>query len=746
MEGRLGGCGTPEKEGGDSPFLEDPSLFFNRELSWLEFNRRVLSEATDRTHPLLERVKFLSIFSNNLDEYFMIRVSGLQRQLARGVREAPPDGMSPALQLAEIHRVLEPMLAQQSDLWDEEIVPALRDAGIHILSYGDLSSDADKALLRDYFHREVYPVLTPLAFNPSHPFPFISNLSLNLAVILKHPSSRTENFARVKVPTNLFPRLIRAPAGCGASDCKGDTCLVFLEELIAANLDLLFPGYPVEGVFPFRVTRDADLEIEEDEASDLLTVIEEGIGMRRVGSPVRIEVAQEMPSPACGIIGKKLGIAAENFYKVRAPLGMADLMELSGLDRPSLKDLPFVPSVPPGLGENDRIFSHIRERDELLFHPYESFTPVISMLHQAATDPAVLAIKITLYRVGKNSPIVNALLEARENGKVVAALIELKARFDEENNIGWARALERAGVHVVYGLPGLKVHSKICMVVRREQDGLRTYVHMGTGNYNATSSRIYTDFGLFTADPAIAADVADLFNSLTGCATPLSYRKLLVAPHTLRQGILSRIERERERHREYGDGCIIFKMNALVDRDCIVALYRASGEGVRVTLQVRGICCLRPGVAGVSETIQVTSIVGRFLEHARLYYFRNGGDEEVLLGSADLMPRNLDRRVEVLFPVEDRALASWLMKTIVPVHLDDTVKNRVLHPDGTYSHLVVYTRPACGKRTGMVHRPQGRVAGTKTGWNQKGLIRQHGGLLRLRHRVDREGVSPDILA
>ncbi len=687
MEGRSGEYGTTEKEAGDSPFLEDPSLFFNRELSWLEFNRRVLAEAADHTHPLLERVKFLSIFSNNLDEYFMIRVSGLQRQVARGVREAPPDGMSPALQLAEIHRILEPMLAQQSDLWKEEMVPALRDAGIHILSYGEISG-AEKALLRDYFQREVYPVLTPLAFNPSHPFPFISNLSLNLAAILKHPSSRTEHFARVKVPTNLFPRLIQVPGESRGSDYKGDTCRVFLEELIGANLDLLFPGYQVEGVFPFRVTRDADLEIEEDEASDLLTVVEEGIGMRRVGSPVRVEVAEGMPSSACSIIGRKLGIAAEMFYQVRAPLGIADLMELSGLDRPDLKDLPFVPSVPPGLGEQDAIFSRIREKDELLFHPYESFTPVISLLRQAANDPAVLAIKITLYRVGRHSPVVDALLEARENGKVVAALIELKARFDEENNIGWARALERAGVHVVYGLPGLKVHSKICMVVRREQDGLRTYVHLGTGNYNATSSRIYTDFGLFTADPAIAADVTDLFNVLTGCATPRSYRKLLVAPQTLREGILSRIERERKRHREHGDGCIIFKMNALVDRDCILALYRASAEGVRVLLQVRGICCLRPGVAGVSETIQVTSIVGRFLEHARLYYFRNGGEDEVLLGSADLMPRNLDRRIEVLFPVEDRALASWLMKTIVPVHLDDTVKNRILHPDGTYSHIV----------------------------------------------------------
>jgi polyphosphate kinase len=669
-----------------APSLDHPSLFINRELSWLEFNRRVLEEAGDHTHPLLERVKFLSIFSNNLDEFFMIRVAGLQRQLARGALEAPPDGMSPALQLREIHRVLEPMLKEQSDLWERDLVLDLRESGIHILPYGDLPP-GEKALLREYFRKEVYPVLTPLAFDPSHPFPFISNLSLNLAVILKHPPSGKENFARVKVPTNLFPRLIQIPAGKERHEGTDTVRLVFLEEIIGENLDLLFPGCLVEGTYPFRVTRDADLEIEEDEASDLLTVMEESIGMRRTGSPVRVEITHDMPQPACGIIGKKLGIAQEMFYRVKAPLGMADLMELTGLDRPDKKDLPFVPSVPPGLGENEGIFSRIREKDQFLFHPYESFTPVISMIRQAAHDPAVLAIKITLYRVGRDSPIVDALLEARENGKVVAALIELKARFDEENNIGWARALEHAGVHVVYGLPGLKVHAKICMVVRREQDGLRTYVHMGTGNYNAASSRIYTDFGLFTADPELGADAADLFNVLTGCATPLSYRKLLVAPHTLRHGILSRIEREIERHREHGDGCIIFKMNALVDRDCIVALYRASGEGVTVMLQVRGICCLRPGISDVSETIKVTSIVGRFLEHARLYYFRNGGEEEVLLGSADLMPRNLDRRVEVLFPVNDQKIASWLMRTIIPVHLGDNVKSRMLHPDGTYTHV-----------------------------------------------------------
>ncbi len=663
------------------------SLFINRELSWLEFNRRVLSEACAPVHPLIERIKFVSIFSNNLDEFFMIRVAGLQRQLERGVRDPPPDGMSPQDQLAEIHRILEPMLAQQSDLWGKELIPALQEAGILIVSCGDLLPD-DRAALRDYFQREVFPVLTPLALDPSHPFPFISNLSLNLAVILNYSPRGKDNFARVKVPTDLFPRLIRVPDQARERVPKDGIRMVFLEDLIAENLDLLFPGCIVRGAYPFRITRDADLEIEEDEASDLLTAVEESIGMRRTGSPVRIEITPEMPASASGIIGRKLGINPGMFYRVSAPLGMADLMELTGLDRPDLKDPPFIPAVPHGLGENDGIFSHIRDRDELLLHPYESFTPVITLLRQAATDPAVLAIKITLYRVGKNSPIVDALLEARENGKVVAALIELKARFDEENNIGWARALERAGVHVVYGLPGLKVHAKICMIVRREQDGLRTYVHLSTGNYNAGSARVYTDLGMFTADPAVGADAADLFNSLTGGATLLEYRRLLVAPYTLRQGILSRIERETERHREHGDGCIIFKMNALVDRECIVALYRASEAGVRIMLQVRGICCLRPGISGVSETITVTSLVGRFLEHARLYYFRNGGEEEVLLGSADLMPRNLDRRVEILFPVRDRGLAAWLVKTIIPVHLGDNVKNRVLHPDGTYTPLL----------------------------------------------------------
>jgi polyphosphate kinase len=662
-------------------FLEHPALFINRELSWIEFNRRVLEEALDTSHPLLERVKFLSIFSNNLDEFFMIRVSGLRRQVAQGVREAPPDGLSPSRQLAEIHRTLEPLLTLQSELWHRDLLPGLHRAGIKIHSYTDLTGD-QKVRLRDFFKSEIFPVLTPLAFDTAHPFPFISNLSLNLAVTVRDSVSGKEHFARLKIPANLFPRLIRLP---GEGESSSDSVsLVFLEEVVSANLDLLFPGHVVTEVFPFRITRDADFEIEEDEAGDLLTTVEESVGMRRTGSPVRVEVAPGMPEHTCAMIGKKLALPAETFYRVSPPLGMADLLLLSSLDRSDLRDLPFMPSIPPNLENGDQIFAHIRQKDVLLFHPYESFTPVITFLRQAAHDPDVLAIKITLYRVGRDSPIVEALLQARENGKTVAAVIELKARFDEENNITWARALERAGVHVVYGLPGLKVHAKICMVIRREKEGIHRYVHMGTGNYNAGTSRIYTDFGFFTADPEVGADATDLFNSLTGCARMCSFRKLLVAPVTIRTGILSRIEREIERHRRCGDGCIIFKLNALVDRECITALYRASQAGVQVNLQVRGICCLRPGKEGVSDHIRVSSIVGRFLEHTRLYYFRNGGEDEILLGSADLMPRNLDRRVEVLFPVEDPTLKEGLLSVILPAHLRDNVKCRILYQDGTY--------------------------------------------------------------
>lgn len=673
--------------------IEDPSFFINRELSWIEFNKRVLEEAADPENPLLERVKFLSIFSNNLDEFFMIRVAGLQRQVERGVLTSPPDGMSPSRQLQEIHEALIPLIKQQMDVWNGELLPSLGSQGICIHRYEELDPEG-REYLKGYFRKELFPVLTPLAFDRSHPFPFISNLSISLAVEVEDPGSGEERFARVKIPTHHFPRLIRIPGHVTPGSLHEEVDLVFLEDVIRANLGFLFPGLQVGDAYPFRVTRDADLEIEEDEASDLLTAVEEGVEMRRTGSPVRIEVVPDMPGNTRAILGRKLGIPRHMFFSQASTLGVADLMELCSLERPDLKDPPFLPSVPRSFQNEESIFESIRNKDAMLFHPYESFTPVVSFLRQAARDPQVLAIKMTLYRVGANSPVVSALLEAREHGKAVAALIELKARFDEENNIGWARALERAGVHVVYGVSGLKVHAKVCLIVRKEKNGMVRYVHLGTGNYNAASSRIYTDIGFFSADPVLAEDVSELFNSLTGYARIEGYRALLVAPQSMRNEILARIDREISMHRERGGGCIIFKMNALVDRDCINALYRASRAGVRVILQVRGICCLRPGVSGLSENITVTSLVGRFLEHARIYYFRNGGSGEIFLGSADLMPRNLDRRVEVLFPVKDQDLKKAILETIIPVHIRDNEKTSVLGHDGKY----VRNKPAEGKK------------------------------------------------
>jgi polyphosphate kinase len=663
--------------------VDNPALYINRELSWIRFNRHVLDEARDTSHPLLERVKFLAIFANNLDEFFMIRVSGLQRQVLKGVLKLPPDGMTPSQQLDTVRQMLLPELEAQSDTWCDEILPQLDAAGIHIHLYAELT-DEQKKCMHTFFVNEVFPVLTPLAFDSAHPFPFISNLSLNLAIIVRD-AAKKEYFARVKVPTNLFSRLVRVPEQSGNSRSDDSVVhFVYLEEIIAAHLDMLFPGLEVMASFPFRITRDADLEIEVDEASDLLTTVEEIMEQRAKGKPVRIELDCSMHDNICHMLEKKLGITSDMLFPVSRPVGMADLMQLMSLDRPDLKDTPFLPSISSDVAEGKDIFSAIRRRDILLYHPYDSFTPVVNFIRQAAHDPDVLAIKITLYRVGSNSPVVNALMEARENGKAVAALIELKARFDEENNIGWARALEHAGVHVVYGVVGLKVHAKLCMVVRREKEGIRSYVHLGTGNYNATTSRIYTDFGFFTCDRQIGEDVANLFNFLTGYARIEKYQKLLVAPVTLRNGIIDRIDREIVAQSEQGDGHIIFKMNALVDPLCIAALYRASQAGVKVELQVRGICCLRPGIAGISENITVSTIVGRFLEHARIYYFHNRGSEEVFLGSADLMPRNLDRRVEVLFPVENLSLRNNIISTILPVQISDTIKVRLLNSAGAY--------------------------------------------------------------
>ena len=671
--------------------LDDLGLYLNRELSWLQFNHRVLEEALDERHPLLERVKFLSIFANNLDEFFMIRVSGLRRQLAAGVLEPPPDGMTSSEQLAAIRRELLPELARQSECWHTDLVPKLEDEGIRVLSYDELKRRQRK-VLRQYFEREIFPTLTPLAFDPGHPFPHISNLSINLAVVVSDPTYG-ERFARLKVP-GVFPRLLHIPSeetaesyeGLGRTEAHSNQ-FVWMEEVVAANLELLFPGMEVVAAYPFRVTRDADPEIEEDEAADLLTAIQESVRMRHFGSAVRLEVDDTMPGRVRETLIANLGLAPYQVYTVDDPIGMADVMELVRIGRPDLRDRPFQMAVPPPLATEESAFSVIRRRNILLYHPYDSFVPVVDFVRAAARDPDVLAIKQTLYRVGPNSPIVAALMKARENGKQVSVLVELKARFDEESNIVWARALERAGVHVVYGLLGLKTHAKICLVVRRERDGIVRYLHMSSGNYNGVTAQVYADIGYFTSDPELGADASDLFNALTGYSSKEEYRKLLVAPGKMRQQILDRIDREIERHKRHEDGYLAFKMNSLVDKACIRALYRASQAGVRVDLQVRGICCLRPGVPSVSENITVTSVVGRFLEHARIFYFHNGGDEEILLGSADLMPRNLDRRVECLFPVDDPQLREALYRHILSVHLKDNLRARRLLPDGSYERI-----------------------------------------------------------
>jgi len=663
--------------------LSDPSLYINRELSWIRFNQHVLDEAKDKSHPLLERIKFLAIFSNNLDEFFMVRVSGLHHQLAEGVLKLPPDGLTPIEQLERINRDLTPLLLEQTCIWEQDIMPELAENGIIIHSAGTLNKGQRKAL-RDYFYREIFPILTPLAFDKSHPFPFISNLALNLAVILRRPGNSEEFFARIKVPKTPYPRLLSLSDIIGEKYLEEKTELIFFEDLIADNLDLLFPGMEIISSYPFRVTRDADIEIEEDEADDLLSAVEQSISKRWIGTPVRIETGTEMNRGIRDMMTAKLAKYPHMFYQVRGPIGMADLFCLLTLDRPDLKDKPFAPSVPFVFGHQSSLFETIKQRDCILFHPYESFQPVVDFLQNAAFDPDVLAIKMTLYRTGTNSPIVKALLDARERGKAVSVLVELKARFDEENNIGWARALERTGAHVVFGIMGLKVHAKLCLVIRKESSGIVKYVHMSTGNYNSATAKIYTDIGLFTANEEISSDVAHLFNVLTGYSQYRSYHHLLVSPHGIKRGILDLIEAEIVRQKEKGDGGIVFKLNALQDADIIRTLYRASQEGVRINLQVRGICCIRPGINGVSDNITVSTIVGRFLEHTRIYYFNNGGDPILLTGSSDMMPRNLKRRIEVLYPILDPWIKKEIIETILPVHMRDNCKARILLQDGSY--------------------------------------------------------------
>lgn len=657
----------------------DPSLYINRELSWLEFNQRVLEEARDKRHPLLERVKFLSIVNSNLDEFFMIRVAGIQEQVRAQFGELSPDGMTPEQQLHAIHERVNTMAKEMCDCFWQDLHPALAESGIHLLKMDQVNSD-DRAKLSELFAREIFPVLTPLAFDPGHPFPYISNLSLNIAAVVTTPQGE-EKFARVKVP-GVIARLVKIP--------NGDSPIlrfVWLEDLIAENLNLLFPGMSVKESYVFRITRNADIEIQEDEAEDLISSIEESVRQRRFGSVVQVAVQDTMPARIRNILIENLEVTPDGVYDMPPPLGLVHLTELLSLPRPELKDQPYHPSPLGSEEDSEDLFSIIRHKDVLLHHPYDSFNPVVQLIESAVNDPNVLAIKQTLYRIGRESPLVPLLIRAAENGKQVAVLVELKARFDEENNIGWAKQLERAGIHVVYGLVGLKTHAKMALVVRKEQDGLRRYVHLSTGNYNAVTAKIYTDLSYFTCREEIADDVTQVFNFLTGYSKRETYRKLAVAPVTLREKLNELIDREIKNVLAGKPGRMILKMNALTDVQMISKLYEASKVGVRIELIVRGICSLRPGVKNLSENVRVVSIVGRYLEHSRVFYFENAGTPQIFLSSADLMGRNLYRRVELMFPIEDPAEMEVIMKEVLEPALNDRTRGRELRTDGAYTRL-----------------------------------------------------------
>ena len=671
---------------GPIPATQVPLL--NRELSWLQFNERVLSEAQDERWPLLERLKFLSISSTNLDEFFMVRVSGLREQLSAELVEPTDDGLTAAEELALIRPVVLGMVARQSACLTQDLLPKLAAAGISVLSWTDLT-DAQKEAASLYFRRNVLPILTPLAVDPGHPFPFLSNLSLNLAVEVKNPETSETKFARVKMPQAL-PRLIPLREVTeGKKKIRPDKVeFIFLENLIQENLGELFPGLEIVSSHLFRVTRDADIEIQEDEASDLLATIEQEVRRRKFGAVVRLELAPKTPKRVRKLLMRQLEVVENDLYEVEGPLGAGDLVSLVKLDRRELKDPPFTPAVPAIFNQPEiSIFAAIRAGDILLHHPYDSFSPVSEMIERAAEDQKTLAIKMTLYRTSADSAIIPALIRAAENGKQVAVLVELKARFDEENNIVWAKSLERAGVHVVYGVVGLKTHCKVALVVRREKDEIRRYVHLGTGNYNPMTARFYTDFGLLTCRPEFGEDATRLFNALTGFAGKVAYARIVTAPKDMHRTVLDWIDRETAHARAGRPAGIRMKVNALVDPRAIAALYEASQAGVPIDLIVRGLCCLKPGLPGFSETISVRSIVGRFLEHSRAIVLANGGQREVWFSSADWMPRNFFRRVEIVFPIEDPELARQVAEEIFPTLLADNVRTHVLKADGTYERL-----------------------------------------------------------
>jgi polyphosphate kinase len=658
--------------------------YLNRELSWLEFNARVLEEAVDPTNPCLERIKFLSIVSSNLDEFFEVRVAGLQEQLYAGLepQDFPADGLAPTEQLARIDQRVHRLVADQYQLLHGELIPQLRQSGIEWVRLEELAS-TERAFVDGLFTSSVYPVLTPLAIDPGHPFPHVHNKSLNIALLVEreHAGQLQELFAVVQVPA-VLDRVVVLPGS------PERVRFVLLEDVIAAHLGTLFGGFRVLGHTVFRVTRNTDLTIDEDDAEDLLQTIEENLRQRMRGDAVRLEISERADQRFVQMLVTALDLHDRDVYRVAGPVDLTVLMALHRLEGfRTLKDEPLVPGAPPAFTSAADVFDLIRTQDVLVHHPYESFGPVVNFIERAADDPQVLAIKQTLYRTSGGSPIIRALERAAQNGKQVTALVELKARFDEENNIVWARSLEHAGVHVVYGVVGLKTHCKASLVVRREPDGIRRYVHLSTGNYNPTTARIYTDLGLFTAKPEFGEDASELFNLLTGYSQGRRWRKFLVAPLGLREQVVELIGREGRNAQQGRPARMVVKMNALVEPTVIDALYRAAQAGVRIDLVVRGTCCLRPGIAGLSENIRVISIVDRFLEHSRIFYFENAGEPEVFLGSADWMPRNFFRRIELMFPVEDARLKARLIQELLPVILKDNVKARQLQADGSYVRL-----------------------------------------------------------
>lgn len=651
--------------------------FLNREISWIEFNKRVLEEAKDLTQPLLERVKFLSIFSNNLDEFFMIRVAGLKRQVKSNVNELTTDGMSAQQQRDQIYETLTPLIDEQHKIFNDEIIPELAKNDIKFFKYDELSEE-ERARVDNYFEDEIFPVLTPLAIDNVHPFPNLINRSLALAILLEDPDRKDagEKVCVIQIPNNI--------SRFYSLENDEENNFILLEEIIKANAEKLFTGMNAIDCFSFRITRNADLELEEEEAGDLLTLIEEEVKKRRLGILVRLEVDINMPEKLLNFLKNKLQAENNEIYKVEGMLNLGDLMVLSKIEKRELKYEGFTPRISSYFREEDNFFKTISDHDVFLHHPFYSFSSVCEFIAQSAEDPNVYAIKLTLYRTSGDSPIIQSLIEAAENGKQVTAVVELKARFDEENNIIWAKSLENAGVHVIYGVSGLKTHCKMALVVRKEEKGMKRYLHMSTGNYNSATSRLYTDFGLFTADQDFCKDASHLFNYLTGYSKQRSYKKLLVAPLNLRRKMLKMIDDEIKSHKENNNGYILFKNNSLADEEVIMRLYQASKAGVKIDLITRGMCRLRPKVKDLSDNINVYSIVGRFLEHSRAYYFHNNGNSHLYIGSADIMQRNFDRRVETLFPIENIRIKEDVIE-ILRMYLTDTSKTWVMGSNGNYS-------------------------------------------------------------